>query len=274
MNHKTNQERPIMFRDIRIPLLVLASLSISISPLYGWESESEHLATLRRDDASFFDKSIACKRLSIVGTEASVPVLAGLLADDKLSHLARYGLEPIPSPEVDKVFNASLTTLKGKNLVGVINSIANRGKSAALKPLSKLMTVDDKIVATAAAHAIARLGTPRAAEILDKSMSDQFAAACLVCGKTLAAQGKPVEAAKLLTKLTKFAEAAEHVRLAAMLQVVELQGADGRKMLASALESDDRDMFNMASIANRCRSDQGRTTRPHDTIGDFAWRVG
>ena len=107
-----------MLHDIRISLLVLASLFVSISPLYGWESESEHLATLRRDDASIFEKSIACKRLAVVGTEAAVPVLAGLLEDEKLSHLARYGLEPIPSPEVDKVFLASLTTLKGKNLVG------------------------------------------------------------------------------------------------------------------------------------------------------------
>ncbi len=235
-----------MFRDLRISLFVLAILSVSTMPIHGWETEQEHLATLQRDDASFFEKSNACKRLAVIGTEAAVPVLADLLGDEKLSHLARYGLEPNPSPEVDKVLLASLNTLKGKNKVGVINSIANRGKIDTLGPLSKLMTADDPQVAAAAAHAIARLGTPRAAEILDKSMSVQFAAACLVCGKTLAAQGSESEAVKLLTKLTKFTEAEEHVRTAAMLQVVKLQGAGGREMLASALRSEDLDMFNMA----------------------------
>lgn len=251
MNNDAIHENRIMFRDIRTSLLVLASLFVSISPLYAWESENEHLATLRRDDASFYEKSTACKRLAVVGTEAAVPVLAGLLQDDKLSHLARYGLEPIPSPKVDKAFLAALATLKGKSLVGVINSIANRGKIEALEPLSKLMTADDKKVAAAAAYAIARLGTPKAAEILDKSMSGQFAAACLACGKTLAAQGSKIEAVRLLSKLTKFTEAAEHIRLAAMLQVLVIQGADGRERLASAFQSDDRDMFNMALRAAR-----------------------
>lgn len=235
-----------MYREIRISLLVLASLSVSILPVYGWETEKEHLATLQNNDASFFEKSIACKRLAVVGTEAAIPVLADLLADEKLSHLARYGLEPNPSAAVDRVFLTSLTTLKGKYLVGVINSIANRGKTAAVVPLSRLMTVDDKQVAMAAAHAIARMGSPRAAEILKESMSEQFAAACLVCGKTLAAQGSESEAVELFTKLTKFTKAAEHVRLGAMLQLVKLQGADGRETLATALRSDDLDTFNMA----------------------------
>jgi HEAT repeat protein len=235
-----------MFRGIRISLFVLASLSVSLLPVYGWETESEHLAKLQDEDASYFEKSNACKRLAVVGTETAVPVLADLLGDEKLAHLARYALEPNPSPEVDLVFLASLKTLKGKMLVGVINSIANRGKVDSLVPLSKLMAVDDSRVAAAAAHAIARLGTPQAAKILGKSKPEQFAAACLVCGKTLAAQGHESEAVNLLKQLVIFTKADEHVRTAAMLQLVKLQGAEGQERLAAALRSKDLDMFNMA----------------------------
>jgi len=235
-----------MFRNTHTILLSLAGFIFFASPLCGWESEDQYLATLRRADASLFEKSLACKRLAVVGTEAAVPVLAELLEDEKLSHLARYALEPVPSPQVDKAFVASLSTLSGKNLVGVINSIANRGKTEALEPLSKLIAGDDKTVASAAAHAVARLGTPKAAEILEQSMSKGFAAASLVCGKRLAAQGNKEEAVQLLSKTFDHPDAPEHVRLAAMLQLVTIQGADGQDTLASAIQSDNPDTFNMA----------------------------
>ena len=62
----------------------------------------------------------------MVGTKEAVPVLAALLADEKLAHMARYALEPIPDPAVDEAFRAALGNLKGRRLVGVICSIGVR----------------------------------------------------------------------------------------------------------------------------------------------------
>jgi protein-tyrosine-phosphatase len=41
-----------------------------------------------------------------------VPVLATLLEDEKLAHMARYALEPIKDPSVDETFRASLKEIK------------------------------------------------------------------------------------------------------------------------------------------------------------------
>jgi len=210
-----------------------------------WQSEADLLATLESDDAPFFDKTIACKELAVVGTKAAVPVLAGLLDDAKLSHYARYALEPNPSAKVDEALAKALATLKGRHLIGTIQSIASRGKPEAIGSLAGKLDDADADVAAAAAHAIARLGTPKAAEALDKA-SAGFAAARLVCGKTLAEQGHAGEAVAMLAKLAETADAPKHVRMAAMLQTIELQQSDGVQMLARVLTSDDKEMLGMA----------------------------
>ena len=44
------------------------------------------------------EKAAACKRLAMIGDEASVPALAGLLPNAELSSWARIALEVIPGP--------------------------------------------------------------------------------------------------------------------------------------------------------------------------------
>ena len=75
-------------------------------------------------------------RLSLVGTKDSVAPLAALLGDEKLSHLARYGLEPIPDPAVDDALRDALGKLKGRPLIGVIGSLGVRRDAKAIEPLA------------------------------------------------------------------------------------------------------------------------------------------
>ena len=84
-----------------IPIFLLATALVGISLLgtprdvRSQESEADLLKTLSDPDAPIFDKAMACKELSRIGTEAAVPVLAKLLGDDEtLSHYARYALVP------------------------------------------------------------------------------------------------------------------------------------------------------------------------------------
>ena len=222
-----------------VAMLGLASCVVAAEA----QTETELLATLKSPDASLFDKAIACKRLAIVGTEASVPVLASLLDDEKLSHYARYGLEPNPSPKVDQAFVAAIGKLKGRHLIGTINSLANRGKPEAIGPLTAKLRDSDRSVALAAAHAIARLGTPKAATILGEAFSADMAPAVLVGGKTLANQGHKTQAIALLEKLSASNDVPVHVRLAATLQSIDLQGKNGLKTLTGALASSDEGLF-------------------------------
>lgn len=251
----------------------VATSPVWTAPISAVPTETELLATLNNKDAALFDKALACKQLAVVGTEAAVPVLAGLLDDEKLSHYARFGLEPIPSAKVDAALLAALGKLKGGHLVGVIDSIANRGKPAAIDPLAGKLGDADPAVASAVAHAIARLGTPKAGEILTKSLSEKtgalgpgdkgtsygMAAAALVCAKTLDRQGHTKEAVALLVKLRAMPAAPEHVRLAALLQAIEIQKAEGLALLGSALTDADPHVFQTGLRTARLMKQVGTT---------------
>ena len=107
-----------------------------------------------------YAKAIACQQLAVGGGTSAVPALAALLADPHLSHYARFGLEPIPDPSVDEALRAALGKVKGKLLVGVINSIGHRKDAKALNALAKLLHHADSEVARAAHAALARIRPP------------------------------------------------------------------------------------------------------------------
>ncbi len=128
----------------------------------AFAGESELIAVLK-SDAKLEEKVAACRQLAVVGTKQAVPVLAPLLADEKLAHMARYALEPLPDPSVDAAFRDALGTVKGKLLIGVINSTAVRGDKKAIPQLLKLWQDADAGVADAAAAALGKLGSVDAA---------------------------------------------------------------------------------------------------------------
>jgi len=107
-----------------------------------------------------YAKAKACQQLAVVGDKSAVPALAALLADPQLSHYARFGLEPIPDSSVDEALRAALGKVKGKLLVGVINSIGHRRDAKALGALAKLLHDADSEVAKAADAALTRIRPP------------------------------------------------------------------------------------------------------------------
>lgn len=118
------------------------------------------LKILTSRTATEFEKAKACQRLAVVGDETAVPALAALLGDRKLSHYARYGLEPIPGEKVDAAFREALGRLDGALRIGVINSIGRRKDKQALATLARLRHDSDQATAEAAETAIARARQP------------------------------------------------------------------------------------------------------------------
>lgn len=115
---------------------------------------------LKSRSATEFEKAKACQRLAVVGDEAAVPALSALLGDPKLSHYARYGLEPIPGEKVDAAFREALGRLDGALRIGVINSIGRRKDKQALAMLARLRHNSEQATAEAAATAIACVRQP------------------------------------------------------------------------------------------------------------------
>jgi hypothetical protein len=168
----------IIFRSRYSVAALILSLAFPFSalaqqPLPAEGDESTLIAVLN-SDAELFEKAKACQRLSIIGTSESVPVLANLLAEPKLSHYARTALEANPSSEVDKAFRKVLGELTGRQLVGVINSIATRRRDAgAVDELVRALDSDDEEVAAAAVSALGALASPESIAAVLQTLSEK-----------------------------------------------------------------------------------------------------
>ena len=81
-----------------LSLLAIACLLAITAPGARADEEQNQIATLQ-SAAGAPDKCAACQRLRVIGTAKSVPALAALLGDERLSQAARYALEEMPAPE-------------------------------------------------------------------------------------------------------------------------------------------------------------------------------
>jgi HEAT repeat protein len=253
-------------RRVKLPLLALL-LTATPGILSGqgaptgnepWTEQLRRLvATLQSGDSTHQDKVAACHRLAIVGTKEAVPVLAALLADEKLAHIARHALEPMPDPAAGAALRDALGKTQGMPLVGVINSIGFRRDADATRSLAGFLGSSDEQVAAAAAAALGRIGSPEAATILQEALSTApdtrrvaYADACLACAEALAADGNRREAAAIYDRLCG-AGLPDHVRAAAMFGAIAVREAAGVSLLVQQLESEDTPMLAAAWRAAR-----------------------
>lgn len=151
-------------------------------------------------------KDAVCRALKTIGTSASVPALAALLADEKLSHMARYALERISAPEAGQALLAALPKVQGKLKIGVLSSLGVRGEATSVAPLQALLADSDPAVARAAAYALGANGSLDAAKALvaDKPSSATKAAiadASMACAENLLAAGNKAAAKVTYDKL-------------------------------------------------------------------------
>jgi HEAT repeat protein len=182
-----------------------------------------------------FKKAKACQRVGELGAKEAVPVLATLLADEHLSVYARYGLEPIADPSADEALRAALSKLKGKQLIGVINSVGKRRDAKAGPSLAGMIYSADADVASAAAAALGSLGGPSSAKELlsalarTKGMTRMAVAdASLVCAERLLREGKRDEALALYTSLSA-PDVPKAARLAAMQGIIREETSTNRR---------------------------------------------
>jgi HEAT repeat protein len=219
--------------------------------------EADQAIRVLQSDASLHDKGVACKRLAVIGAPQAIPVLAALLPDEELGHYARFGLEAIPGPEVDRALRDALGKLQGKLLVGVINSIGQRKDPLALDDLSKRLADPDADVAGAAAAAIGRTGTARSARLIHRALAGAptgtraaFGDAGLSCAETLLEQGMPREAAGLYDALRQ-ADLPKRTHVAAARGAILARKTEGLRMLAQLLNEQDEELFGVALRAAR-----------------------
>ena len=162
----------------RKPLLALFDMAVKAqgSVPETRAMETKFIAFLK-SDATLAGKDFVCKILSISGSEASVPVLTGMLADPKTAELGRYALERIPGPVVDRALRESLTTTSGRTRIGVINSLGVRRDAGSVTALRPLALGSQPPEASAALFALAMIGNPAAIEALSEAQTKTTGAA-------------------------------------------------------------------------------------------------
>jgi len=233
-----------------------AQWNIPADPAAKKEYVAKLLVTAQKADAPLNDRFAACRELSVLGDKSAVPVLASLLSDEKMSHMARYGLEPIPGPAVDAALRDALGKLKGRLLAGVITSIGVRRDAKAVEPLAKLLGDSDPMIVSAAAASLGQVGVS-AAGALEKALADASSAklnvvadGCLRAADALLASGKRDKAVALYDRV-RATQAPRHVRMAAMRGSILARGEAGVALLMEQIKGDDNGMFSVALRVSR-----------------------
>jgi HEAT repeat protein len=187
------------------------------------------LAAVLGTSASRAAKDYVCRKLTIIGTAASVPALAALLPIRDLSHMARYALERIPAPEAAEALREGLVKTSGAEKAGIAGSLGVRRDAEAVSDLSALLADSDEMVAMAAATALGDIGTVESAKALqDASVSAdpvklRIADARLTAAEKLLAAGDRAGAKKVYTSL--IASPVKSVKLAATRGLLMASGS-------------------------------------------------
>jgi HEAT repeat protein len=218
------------------------------------EEEVDRLVKVLKSKAPLKDKMDACRLLSIVGTKDAIAPLAALLGDEQLSHMARYGLEPIDDPAVDDALRAALGRVRGRPLIGVIGSIGVRKDVKAVEPLKKMLmghNLDD-LTSRAIARALGNIGGSEATEALVQALEhtsgENRLAVCeglFRCAESLMKQGERDGAMVIYDKMCRL-EGPHQVRGGALRGAILARGKDGLGLLRQRLQSDDYILFSAA----------------------------
>ena len=232
--------RPFLFAT----LLGAATCFVSSAQTAN-NDEVNKLVAVLKSDAPQKEKADACRELARIGNKDAVAPLAALLPDEKLSHMARYGLETIPDPAVDDVLREAAEKLQGRQLVGVIGSIGVRRDTQAVKILAGRLHSPDNDVAQAAARSLGSIGNSAAAQALQHALPDVSAAnqlafceGLLRCAEAATVKGD-CQAAQNMYNLLREVPAPHQVRTAALRGAL-LTRTEGRlSLLSKALRNDD-----------------------------------
>jgi len=205
--------------------------------------ESRLTSVLKEPDATVDSKRQVCRLLQRWGTKQSVSVLAELLADAKLSHMARNALHAKPYPEVDEALREALKQVPDDLKPGVIATIGDRGDREAVPELVQLAASRNASVARAAIKALGQIGGIRAAAALshaetDDELSRLKTCARLRCADQMLAQGERAAAADVFGELLE-SNCATPVRIAALAGIARADRKRAAPLVLARLKDKD-----------------------------------
>lgn len=237
-------------------LVVLSSVALVPGRVAAAETvnaaqKERGLISLLESQAPPDEKAIACKLLAVYGSDRAVPDLAPLLLDERLASWARIALEAIPGEAADAALRAAIPQLRGRLLVGTINSIGVRRDAKAIHGLVPKLKDPNPDVACAAAVALGRIGGPSAASALKSALSNapqavrpSVAEGCVRCAERFLADTQPAQAIKLYDLVRKAQLPKQNV-MEGIRGAILARKDDGIPLLVEQLRSADKALFQL-----------------------------
>lgn len=209
----------------------------------------KRLIAVLKADATVEAKDQVCRQLFFLGSEASVPALAGLLSDQGLSHMARYALEKIPGEAATAALRDALSAAKDDKLrVGLVHTLGRRGDAKSVPAFCDLAKSSQPELAGAALAALASVGGEQAEQAIlaayasaDAKIKTAAADACLTVAQRRLAAGKTDQARSVYESLYA-ASSPPPVRIAALQGMLAVSGEGGAAILVKALTDPDPKM--------------------------------
>jgi HEAT repeat protein/regulation of enolase protein 1 (concanavalin A-like superfamily) len=207
------------------------------------EQEAALLAQLRGDPPAAARQAII-EPLSLVASNAAIPVLAPWLGDPQRSHAARYVLYRLGTPEAVAALRAALPKVDGKLKAGLIGTLADLHDAASVAPIAEALNDADTEVSGAACRALGRLGGPLAAARLRAAHVPEALAALrddalAACAEQFIAAGAKGEAEAIGLDLAGAARPAAS-RVLGLRVLVAAGSGQASALLEAALRDPDR----------------------------------
>jgi HEAT repeat protein len=204
--------------------------------------EQEFISFLE-SDATLPAKRFICEQLSLIGTEASVPLLARMALEPPTSDMARFALERVPGPAADKELREILPQAAGKERIGIVNTLGVRRSVEAVPLLTPLASDPDRLTAVSAINALGEIAHPTALAVLREArrgaLQREATDAYIRAADGMATEGKESEALAIYRELNKPSEPVT-VRLAALRGETRLSSPQqAMAILAAALDSEE-----------------------------------
>ncbi len=190
-------------------------------------------------------RRFACQQLALIGSDASVPVLARLLDDPQTAGLACLAFGNRPSSKINSALRAALDRTGGRARLQIISTLGHRRDAKAVSSLARLARDPDEPTAQAAVRALAEIASPSAIHALEAlrresraALAEALADASLRCADRLLAAGKTRQAAALCEPLLGQSQA-DWIRRGAFLLRLRCDADGGLQRVLEAMRGND-----------------------------------
>ncbi|MDD4871736.1 MAG: HEAT repeat domain-containing protein [Kiritimatiellae bacterium] len=123
---------------------------------------------LLTSNSTFEARRFACQQLAVIGTDASLPVLAELLKNEETAGIACLALSCQRLPKAVEILSNTLTAVRGRSRIQLIIALGNHRDMQSVRLLTEMVRDTDTDVACAAIIALSK--------IADKSSCESIAA--------------------------------------------------------------------------------------------------